>query len=70
MPNKSFYKEGDYEIVHTMIAKDHGRCCLDEEHKIKRGDKIGKLQHSNNPFVPIPGWACKKCIEWLPRAVQ
>jgi hypothetical protein len=38
-----------------------GACTLDYEHPVKRGDKVGKIQYADNPMVPIPGVACKRC---------
>lgn len=70
--NKSVYRDhenADYEIVRSFLATQSGRCTLDEDHKIARGDKIAKIQYADNPYVPIPGYACKHCIKFLPRAV-
>lgn len=58
----------EYEVVRTMYSQEAGRCCLNEEHRIRRGDKIGKLQHADNPFIPVSGWACKHCTSIYPKA--
>jgi len=58
----------EYEVVHTMISKESGVCCLNDSHRIRRGDKIGKLQRADNPFIPVAGWACRHCTVIYPKS--
>lgn len=58
--------EDEWVVIRLFTARESGHCCLVFEHKIKRGDVIGKLQHADNPFVPVPGWACKSCAKSFP----
>lgn len=51
-----------YELVGgTFEARYPARCTLDYEHKIKRGDRVAKIQRKDNPMLPVPGIACKNC---------
>lgn len=45
----------------------YGYCAVDPEHRIKRNEFVQKIQYSDNPFLPAPGVACKRCISWLPK---
>lgn len=58
--------EDDWVVIRLFTATQSGQCCLVDTHKIKRGDIIGKLQHSGNPFISVPGWACKACTRSYP----
>jgi hypothetical protein len=42
-----------------------GRCTLNYEHKIKRGERVAQIRRKDNPFIPISGVVCKRCIEEL-----
>ncbi len=42
-----------------------GVCTFDREHVIKRGDKVAKIIRKDNPMLPVPGVACKRCTEEL-----
>lgn len=58
--------EDDWEIIRLFTATSSGQCNLMPDHRIKLGDIIGKLQHSSNPFVSVPGWCCKQCARSYP----
>lgn len=60
--------ESDYEITVLMTAQFHGTCTIDPEHRIRKGDTIARVQHADNPFLPVPGVACASCVLDLPRA--
>jgi hypothetical protein len=60
--------ESEYEIVATFDAQFHGWCNIDSEHRIKKGSKVARVQHADNPLLPVPGVACATCILDLPRA--
>jgi len=60
--------EDDYETLATFISQYSGVCTIDNNHTYKRGDRIAKVQSTRNPFVPVPGVACKHCTRELPRA--
>jgi hypothetical protein len=60
--------EDDYEVVAAFPASRGGRCFVEQSHKIRTGDLIARIQHSTNPFIPVPGFACRDCARTLPRA--
>jgi hypothetical protein len=57
----------DYEITAIFEAIYPGTCILNREHKVKRGDKVGRVRHGSNPLVPIGGVACKVCTQDYPK---
>lgn len=62
--------ETDFEIVAVFEAQFHGFCAVDRAHVVKRGDRVSKVQHADNPMVPVAGVACKACTWALPRASE
>lgn len=59
----------DYEVLGRWFpAQFVGRCTLDYDHKIRLGDKVARVQRTDNPMLPVPGVACEKCLKILPRA--
>lgn len=61
--------EDEFEIVAVFEAQWSGHCTIDWDHpKIYRGDKVSKVQRTNNPFIPVTGVACKHCTKELPYA--
>lgn len=53
-----------YEIDGRIFEAVYpGRCTIDSEHKIKRGDRVAKLTRKDNPMLPVPGVACKLCTD-------
>lgn len=61
-------REGDFEVTGTFPAIYSGECTLDNRHRVKRGDRVGKVRDVANPLIPVPGVACESCIRGLPRA--
>lgn len=51
-----------YLVVKTVKSSWRGDCNLDETHTYRSGDIIGKLERSDNPFIPVSGWCCNKCV--------
>lgn len=61
--------DGDFERVSPKFPSQYtGTCVLDRSHTIKRGDIVCKVQHSDNPLIPVPGVACANCTYDLPVA--
>lgn len=61
-------EEKDFEITAVFDAKFSGRCSIDDDHIIRRGDRVGFIQHADNPMLPIRGVACKACVISYPSA--
>lgn len=59
-----------YEIVAVFDAQFPGHCNMNWEHKIKPGVRVARLQHANNPALPVPGVACTKCMRDLEFAAR
>jgi hypothetical protein len=57
----------DWEITRVFEAIYPGVCTIVRQHKIKRGEKVGRVRHGKNPLVPVSGVACKVCIADYPR---
>lgn len=57
-----------YEVTKTFDARFAGRCAVDEDHKIRKGDLVGFLRLASNPLRPVQGVACGACVRVLPRA--
>lgn len=57
-----------YEVVAVFTSQFSGTCTINREHRIKRGDKVGRVQYSDNPFIAISGVCCEACVNWYPRA--
>lgn len=60
--------EHDYEVVAVFPSQFVGTCNIDERHRIRKGDRVGKLRRADNPMITIPGVACKYCATDYPRA--
>lgn len=61
--------EEEFEVLsRSFEAQFPGRCTLDYDHVIKRGDLVARVQHAGNPMRPVQGVACSKCVKMLPRA--
>lgn len=58
----------DYEVTAIFAAQFASTCTLNESHRIRKGDRVGKLQYADNPYISIPGVACKYCTTDYPRA--
>lgn len=61
--------EIEYEIIGRRFESQFsGRCAVDWNHRVKRGDIVAKVQRADNPFLPVAGVACGACTKDLPRA--
>lgn len=68
MDDSDITPELEYEVVSIFPSQFAGTCNIDDRHRIRKGDRVGKLRLSDNPMVPIPGVACKYCTTDYPRA--
>jgi len=55
----------EFVIVATFPAQFKGICAVDDQHAYKRGDFVGKLERSDNPFIPVQGVACNRCVRTI-----
>jgi hypothetical protein len=61
--------EERYEVVGGWFdAKFASRCAVDREHLIHYGDRVARIQRTDNPMLVVGGVACTKCLKILPRA--
>lgn len=51
-----------YIVVATFRAQFSGVCNLDDSHMYRVKDIVGKLERSDNPFIPVPGVCCNRCV--------
>lgn len=58
----------DYEVTAIFDSQYHGRCTINSDHRIRPKDRIGYVQHADNPMLPVRGVACQACIRDMPRA--
>lgn len=54
-----------YVVVATFKSSFRGDCNVDETHTYKTGDRVGKLERSDNPFIPVTGVCCNRCVRTL-----
>lgn len=52
----------EFLITATFRAQFKGYCTLDPAHAYKVGDFVGKVERADNPFIPVRGVACNKCV--------
>lgn len=58
-----------YEAIGRRFESQfRGTCTLDYEHKIKRGDRVTRIQRADNPMLPISGVACANCTKLINHA--
>jgi hypothetical protein len=61
----------EYEVRGRVFeAQFTQTCTLDEDHRIRRGTKVAKVQRADNPFILVPGVACALCIKGMPRSKE
>lgn len=61
--------EREYEILgKVFLSQFPGVCRVDPDHKIRRGDKVARVQYADNPMIPVTGVACSQCLILLPKA--
>ena len=59
----------EYEIVGRLFESQFpGRCAVDWNHRVRKGDVVAHVQRADNPFLPVTGVACGACTKDLPRA--
>lgn len=60
-----FDANGDLRFVaigRRFKSQFSGVCTIDRDHPIKRGDWVTRVEHADNPFIPVTGVACKYCL--------
>lgn len=61
--------EIEYEVKgRPFDARFPGRCTIDYDHQIRKGDLVAYVQRADNPMMPVQGVACQACVKSLPRA--
>lgn len=45
-----------------------GTCTVNRDHEVKPGDLVAVVQRADNPFLPVPGVACYRCIRLMSKA--
>lgn len=61
--------ETEFEIIgRTFEAQYSGVCTINYDHKVRRGDRVARVQRADNPMLPITGVACASCTKILPHA--
>lgn len=58
----------NFEVTNTFLSQFSGRCTINEDHLVRKGDKVGKVRKADNPMIPIRGVCCKACVFDFPRA--
>lgn len=65
----SDWEENDFEIVGRVFETAFRSVCrVNDEHTVRKGDKVARLRHGDNPMLPVSGVACAACTKELPRA--
>lgn len=59
-----------FVIVAVFATQWAQSCTIDRSHRIKRGDMVGKVKRTDNPFIVVPGVACESCVRDYPREKQ
>lgn len=61
--------EDEFEIIGRVFdAQFPGHCTIDYDHRIKRGDRVARVQRIDNPMIPVTGVACSACVKVLSHA--
>ena len=61
--------EEQFEAIGPLMdAKFSGRCAIDWDHRIRRGDVVTRVAWADNPLLPVPGVACKNCTKFLKKS--
>lgn len=69
-PDDIRVREGEFEVFSTFQAIYNSTCTINNSHKIKRNDRIGRVRRISNPLLPVPGYACQGCLKLLPRSTE
>lgn len=51
-----------FVVIASFRAQYKGFCNLNEEHTYKANDLVGKLERTDNPFIPVRGVCCNRCL--------
>ncbi len=68
--DEEFDQPDEYEITALFEAQYPGHCAINWDHKIKPRDRVARIQHADNPMLPVRGLACKNCVHDLPFAAR
>lgn len=61
--------EEEFEVMGRIFeAQFSGHCTIDYDHKIRRGDRVARVQRVANPMLPVAGVACAMCVKVLPKS--
>ena len=59
----------EFEVIGKVFeAQYSGHCTIEYAHKIRRGDRVARVQRVSNPMLPVAGVACAMCVKILPKA--
>lgn len=67
---EEFESDAGYEIIAIFEAQFPGHCAINWDHKIKVRDRVARIQHADNPMLPVRGLACTKCMRDLEYAAR
>jgi hypothetical protein len=54
-----------YVVTATFKSQFKGICAADETHAYRVGDYVGKLERTDNPFLPVSGVCCNRCVHTI-----
>lgn len=72
-PNDPSEAEAPHELElvgRIFEAQYPGKCAVDWDHKVKRGDRVSRVAWADNPGIPVSGVACKNCVKIMPTAAN
>lgn len=55
----------EYVVIAVFPSQYSGVCNVDDGHRYKKGDYVGKLERSDNPFLPVRGVCCNRCVRTI-----
>jgi hypothetical protein len=59
----------EYELIGPVFRSSYpGWCTLDSNHRIRRDDRVSRVQRADNPMLPVTGVACSQCVRDLGHA--
>jgi hypothetical protein len=59
----------DQLVVSQVFTAQYPGNCKVCDARYKVGVKVGKLEREDNPFIPVTGVACPRCLRDIPRKV-
>ena len=57
-----------FEILAIFDAQFPGKCIINRDHRIRYGESVARVQRADNPFLPVTGVVCYRCLKMIPRA--